>query len=117
MSESNLAVPCPAWGRIALKSEATRPGDDLVPFPKLTMWITYSIIEVFQQVANWRVEGLEDMTGLPEYRNGVHFYRTTRLLIWRVNYAGGLLVDHGVLTLKPDTLPVDSVSGLPSVPS
>jgi hypothetical protein len=57
--------PCPV-----LKPESTG-GDDLVPFHKLTMWITYSLIEVFERVANWRVEGLEDLTGLPEYRNGM----------------------------------------------
>ena len=79
------------------------------------MWITYNIIEVFQQVANWRVEGLEDYPNTGTVCKSL-LYRITRLLIWRVNYAGGLLVDHGVLTLKPNTLPVDSVSGLPSIP-
>jgi len=34
----------------------------------------------------WRFDGLEDMTGLPEYRNG------------------GLLVDLGVLSLKPSSI-------------
>lgn len=58
--------PCPV-----LKPESTGGGDDLVPFHKLTMWITYSLIEVFERVASWRVEGLEDLTGLPEYRNGM----------------------------------------------
>jgi len=90
------------WPCSALKSSNAAPdseGDDLVPFHKLTMWITYSLIEVFERVANWKVEGLEDLTGLPEYRNG------------------GLLVDFGVLTLKPAALPVDSRSGLPSVPT
>lgn len=33
-------------------------------------------------------------------------------------YSGGLLVDFGVLTLKPGALPVDPKSGLPhAVPS
>lgn len=31
--------------------------------------------------------------------------------------SGGLLIDLGVLTLKPDALPVDHKSGLPSVPT
>jgi hypothetical protein len=70
----------------------------LVPFHKLTQWITYSVVEVIEKVAKWKIDGLEDLTGLPEYRNG------------------GLLVDLGVLTLKPDLLPVDKASGLPSVP-
>lgn len=42
----------------------------LVPFHKLTMWLTYSLIEILQHVLEWKVEGMEDMTGLPEYRNG-----------------------------------------------
>lgn len=45
-------------------------GDDLVPFHKLTMWLTYSLVEVLDKILGWRVLGLEDMTGLPEYRNG-----------------------------------------------
>jgi len=86
------------WPCTALKASAQAEGDDLIPFHKLTMWITYSLVEALQKVANWKIEGLEDLTGLPEYRNG------------------GLLVDLGVLTLKPDALPVDPKSGLPSVP-
>ena len=58
------------WPCNAIKSESTQEGDDLVPFHKLTMWLTYSLIEVFQRVARWEVVGTEDMTGLPEYRNG-----------------------------------------------
>ena len=45
-------------------------GDDLVPFHKLTQWITYSLVEPIEKILGWEVEGLEDMTGLPEYRNG-----------------------------------------------
>jgi len=85
--------PCPA-----LKTSIV--GDDLVPFHKLTMWLSYSLVEVFEKHLKWRLHGVEDMTGLPEYRNG------------------GLLVDLGVLTLKPDVLPKDAKSGLPhAIPS
>lgn len=45
-------------------------GDGLVPFHKLTMWLTYSLVEVLEKILNWNVSGVEDMTGLPEYRNG-----------------------------------------------
>lgn len=45
-------------------------GDNLVPFHKLTMWLTYSLVEVLDKILNWKVSGVEDMTGLPEYRNG-----------------------------------------------
>ncbi|TFK31759.1 hypothetical protein BDQ12DRAFT_660073 [Crucibulum laeve] len=88
------------WPCSVLKSTATTEGDDLVPFHKLTQWLTYSLVEIFQKKLNWKLEGLEDMTGLPEYRNG------------------GLLVDLGVLALKPNALPLDPKSGLPhAVPS
>ncbi|KAH9474885.1 Uracil catabolism protein 4 [Psilocybe cubensis] len=84
--------PCPS-----LKASIANPqeGDDLVPFHKLTMWLTYSLVEVLEKILKWHLSGLEDMTGLPEYRNG------------------GLLVDLGVLTLKPNALPKDPKSGLP----
>jgi hypothetical protein len=45
-------------------------GDDFVPFHKLTQWLTYSLVEPIEKVLGWKVDGLEDMTGLPEYRNG-----------------------------------------------
>ncbi|ORX57543.1 DUF1688-domain-containing protein [Hesseltinella vesiculosa] len=58
--------------------------ENMVPFHKLSQWLTYSLLDGLQQSAlGLQVEGLEVMTGLPEYRNG------------------GLLVDHGVLKLKP----------------
>jgi len=84
--------PCSALG------PASADGSDLVPFHKLTGWMAYSLIEPIEKILGWRFEGAEDMTGLPEYRNG------------------GLLVDLGVLTLKPGVLPVDPKSGLPRAP-
>jgi len=66
------------WPCEALKAEtpaestslSLSPGDELVPFHKLTGWTTYSLIEPIEKVLGWKFEGLEDMTGLPEYRNG-----------------------------------------------
>lgn len=51
-------------------SGSLQESDDLVPFHKLTQWLTYSLIEVFEKVLKWKIAGVEDMTGLPEYRNG-----------------------------------------------
>ncbi len=55
-----------------------------MPFHKLSQWLTYSLLEPF----GWSgvtVTGLDELTGLPEYRNG------------------GLLLDTGVLRLRdPD---------------
>jgi hypothetical protein len=42
----------------------------MVPFHKLTQWLTYSLIVPLQTSLEWTIEGVEDMTGLPEYRNG-----------------------------------------------
>ncbi|KAF8627139.1 hypothetical protein AX17_006356 [Amanita inopinata Kibby_2008] len=84
--------PCPALGQT---SPDQKDGDDLVPFHKLTQWVAYSMIEVLEKTLSWRLEGKEAMTGLPEYRNG------------------GLLIDFDVITLKPNSLPVDGVTGIP----
>jgi hypothetical protein len=40
-----------------------------VPFHKLSQWLTYSLLEPLQW-AGMQVEGLDALTGLPEYRNG-----------------------------------------------
>lgn len=53
---------CPALG--ADKSV------NLVPFHKLSQWLTYSLIEVLQKKLGCIVRNLDSMTGLPEYRNG-----------------------------------------------
>jgi hypothetical protein len=66
----------------------------LVPFHKLSQWLSYSLIEPLQW-AGFEVIDIDGLTGLPEYRNG------------------GLFLDAGVLALKhPDEAailhPVDS---------
>jgi hypothetical protein len=75
------------WPCTCLESNKEHPYDDLVPFHKLSQWLTYSLIDALQQSSlQVTVEGLGTMTGLPEYRNG------------------GLLVDHGLLSLKEEHL-------------
>lgn len=41
----------------------------LVPFHKLTQWLTYSLIEPLAR-AGIHLDAAEELTGLPEYRNG-----------------------------------------------
>jgi hypothetical protein len=96
-----LDVLGPIWpGRLAIDGmslgDAWRhsavPDDGIVPFHKLSQWLAYSLIEPLE-AAGKRVEGLDALTGLPEYRNG------------------GLLIDTGVLAPKHDmtsVYPVDS---------
>ncbi len=53
----------------------------LVPFHKLSQWLSYSLLEPLE-AAGLVIEGVDELTGLPEYRNG------------------GLFLDSGVLELK-----------------
>lgn len=57
----------------------------LVPFHKLSQWLTYSLIEPIEE-AGLKVTGVGELTGLPEYRNG------------------GLFLDSGVLSLRDPAL-------------
>lgn len=89
-----LTALAPIWpGRLTLdghnlgdvwphpKLTNLQPVPGLLPFHKLSQWLTYSMIEPLEE-AGFVVRGLDRMTGLPEYRNG------------------GLFVDTGVLSLN-----------------
>ncbi|MEO1104028.1 MAG: DUF1688 family protein, partial [Pseudomonadota bacterium] len=67
------------WRHPALGDEA--PGSDLVPFHKLSSWLSYSLIEPLT-ARGVEVVDLDALPGLAEYRNG------------------GLMVDGGALTLR-----------------
>ncbi|KAI9803919.1 MAG: hypothetical protein M1825_001799 [Sarcosagium campestre] len=60
--------------------------ESIVPFHKLTQWLTYSLMVPMAKLMKVKFPGAELMTGLPEYRNG------------------GLLIDIGLLTLKPEDM-------------
>ena len=40
-----------------------------MPFHKLSQWLTYSLLEPLQELG-LAIAGLDELTGLPEYRNG-----------------------------------------------
>jgi hypothetical protein len=70
------------------------PGDGLVPFHKLSQWLTYSLVEPIS-AAGLRVPELDGLTGLAEYRNG------------------GLFIDCGVIEPRDTALlhrPLDAFS-------
>ncbi len=67
------------WLHPALKGD--KPYDQYVPFHKLSQWLTYSLLEPLQELG-FEITGLDELTGLPEYRNG------------------GLCLDLGLLKVK-----------------
>jgi hypothetical protein len=69
------------WRHPAIRT--TDATDGLAPFHKLSQWLTYSLIEPMER-AGLTVTGIDDLTGLAEYRNG------------------GLLVDTRVLALRDE---------------
>lgn len=75
-----------AWPCSSMPSDEANPWKNIVPFHKLTQWLTYSLMVPMQKLACINFVGVELMTGLPEYRNG------------------GLLVDTGLLSLKTEDM-------------
>lgn len=67
------------WRHPAIRRDD--PTDGLVPFHKLSQWLTYSLIEPLLR-AGCIVTNIDGLTGLPEYRNG------------------GLFVDGGALVAR-----------------
>lgn len=59
----------------------TTPYSGLVPYHKLSQWLTYSLLEPLQELG-LEITDLDILTGLPEYRNG------------------GLCIDLGLLIVK-----------------
>ncbi len=89
-------------GRISLKGvplgdcgrHPAVPGDGLVPFHKLSQWLAYSLVEPLE-AAGLQVIGLDELTGLAEYRNG------------------GLFLDCGVIEPRDPAIvhrPLDALS-------
>ncbi len=71
------------WSHSALGPKGSF--ESLVPFHKLSQWLTYSLIEPLLD-AGFRVPGVEGLTGLAEYRNG------------------GLVLDGGLISLRDPSL-------------
>jgi len=59
------------WPHADLPSDLA--GGALMPFHKLSQWLTYSLIEPLEQLGI-AVTGINELTGLPEYRNGGLFW-------------------------------------------
>ncbi len=70
---------------ISPQSPPSTPYSTLIPFHKLSQWLTYSLLEPLQELGV-EIIGLDALTGLPEYRNG------------------GLCLDLGLLQVKDPTI-------------
>jgi hypothetical protein len=70
------------WRHSAVRGEGLSEG--WMPFHKLSQWLTYSLIEPFEW-SGVAVRKLDQLTALPEYRNG------------------GLMIDSGILRLRDET--------------
>ncbi|KAJ5182574.1 DUF1688-domain-containing protein [Penicillium capsulatum] len=68
------------------RSPPAQPWESIIPFHKLTQWLCYSIMVPLSKLMHIHFAGSDLLTGLPEYRNG------------------GLLIDMGLLSLKPAEL-------------
>lgn len=64
-------------------SPPAKTWETIVPFHNLTQWLAYTLMTPMSKLLNIQFAGAELLTGLPDYRNG------------------GLLIDTGLLTLKP----------------
>ncbi|HBL15061.1 MAG TPA: DUF1688 domain-containing protein, partial [Cyanobacteria bacterium UBA11162] len=71
------------WFHSAL--EGDKISDHYVPFHKLSQWLTYSLLEPLQEL-DIKITGLDELTGLAEYRNG------------------GLMVDLGLIKVKDSAI-------------
>ncbi|MEQ9483918.1 URC4/urg3 family protein [Coleofasciculus sp. F4-SAH-05] len=71
------------WSHSALSGE--KPSDQYIPFHKLSQWLTYSLLEPLQELG-LEITGLDELTGLAEYRNG------------------GLCLDLGLIVVKDSAI-------------
>jgi hypothetical protein len=79
------------WKHPSAAVDANDPTDGLVPFHKLTQWLTYSLLEPLAD-GGLIVTDLDELTGLPEYRNG------------------GLFLDFDVIVPRDATLYTQALS-------
>ncbi len=75
------------WRHSAIRRDDA--SDQLIPFHKLTQWLTYSLIEPLE-AAGIQLRKIDALTGLAEYRNG------------------GLFMDMGVLSPRSSDVYVES---------
>jgi hypothetical protein len=79
------------WRHTSARSSDAANG--LVPFHKLSQWLTYSLVEPLEWLG-LQVTGLDDLTGLPEYRNGGLFL-DLGVLAWRDPATAGRVMKPG----------------------
>lgn len=82
-SVNNVSVG-DSWPSSELAVTPGRPAANMIPFHVFTQWLCYSLMTPMEKILGVEFIGVERLTGLAEYRNG------------------GLLIDTGLLSLKPE---------------
>jgi hypothetical protein len=92
------------WRHPALQGEHL--DSELVPFHKLSQWLTYSLLEPLQELGLEVVE-LDELTGLAEYRNGgfcldIGLLQVKDLVVFEESYLPGseVIVEWRSLTVN-----------------
>lgn len=92
------------WRHPALQGEDL--DSELVPFHKLSQWLTYSLLEPLQELGLEVVE-LDELTGLAEYRNGgfcldIGLLQVKNLVVFEESYLPGseVIVEWRSLTVN-----------------
>ncbi|ETS86160.1 hypothetical protein PFICI_04185 [Pestalotiopsis fici W106-1] len=86
MPQAVSSPSSPSFSAFPKSQPPTAAWESILPFHKLTQWLTYSLMQPMQSLLKIHFAGAEMLTGLPEYRNG------------------GLFIDLGVLILKKDDM-------------
>lgn len=74
----------------------------LIPFHKLSQWLTYSIMEPITKLQGIKFVGTDKMTGLAEYRNGGLFVDLGIITLKEKVYQEGLNLARATTTIKPE---------------
>lgn len=87
------------------KFSLTKDIDTIIPFHKLTQWLTYSLLQPLSDYGyKFKILNADLLTGLPEYRNGGLFYDFEVIKLKPEFYAQGIELseDKIIPAFKPD---------------
>jgi hypothetical protein len=120
--ETLLDVLAPIWPP-RLERDGLRLGDSwvyeplgsgpngIVPFHKLSQWMTYSLVETLGK-NGYAVAGVDELTGLPEYRNGGLLYETGVIGLHDPGHAGSHYLPESQLIVEWRALTITQIDAV-----